>query len=142
MPAMNSRSRSRGHWPADGIDEHNDGLSGVREFSLEHFDREDHVVPFYQRSFAQGYDNLGHLPFGVYDRNCGIGRIVCKGVFPLADQFHECIPGHVAGGSQASFSARADRVNVANRTTMIKIDFIRISSKFKISSVRTGQRVS
>ena len=54
VSAMDTGSRSRGHGPSNGIDEHDDGLSRVREFSVEHLDREDHVVAAYQRSFAQG----------------------------------------------------------------------------------------
>ena len=108
VPAMNSRSGSRGHWPSNGIDEHDDGLSRVGQFSVDHLDREDHVVAAYQRSFAQGYDNFGHLAFGAYDRNGCIGRIVCKGVFPLSDQFHERVPGHVAGGSHGAIAEKDD----------------------------------
>jgi hypothetical protein len=104
VSAMDTSSRSRGHGPSNGVDEHDDGLSRVREFTFEHLDRENHVVSAYQRSFAQGYDNFGNLAFGTHDRNGCIGGIVCKGVFPLGDQFHKRIAGHVAGGSHRAIA--------------------------------------
>jgi hypothetical protein len=104
VSTMDTSSGSRGHGPSNGVDEHDDGLSRIREFSFEHLDREDHVVSAYQRSFAQGYDNFGNLAFGTHDRNGCIGGIVCKGVFPLGDQFHKRIAGHVAGGSHRAIA--------------------------------------
>ena len=108
VPAMNARTGSRGHWPSNGIDKHDDGLSRVGQFAVDHFDREDHVVAPYQRSFAQGYNCFGDLASGTNDRNGGIGRIVGKGVFPLRDQFHERISIHVAGGSHRAIAEKDD----------------------------------
>ena len=65
VTAMNSRSGGRRHRPSNGIDEHDDGLSRVGQFSVEHFDREDHIVAAYQRSFAQGYNCCGDLGSGT-----------------------------------------------------------------------------
>ncbi len=104
MATMNPSNGRRGQGPSNGIDEHDDGLARVGEFSVDHLDRENHVVAAHQRSFAQGYDNFGNLAFGTHDRNGCIGRIVCKGVFPLGDQFHKRIAGHVAGGSHRAIA--------------------------------------
>ena len=60
MPAMNSSAGGWRHGPSNGIDEHYDGFARVGQFSVKHFDREDHVVAAYQRSFAQGY-HVRHL---------------------------------------------------------------------------------
>ena len=75
VPAMNSRYGSRGHWPSNGIDEHDDGLSRVGQLSVEQLDRKNHVVAVYLRSFTQGYDCFGDLAFGIHDRNGRIGGI-------------------------------------------------------------------
>ena len=47
-------------------------------------------------------------PLASHDRNGCIGRIVCKGVFPLRDQFHERISVHVAGGSHRAIAEKDD----------------------------------
>jgi hypothetical protein len=147
VSAVDTSSGGRGHGPSNGVDEHDDGLSRVRKFSLEHFDREDHVVPVYQRSFAQSYDNLGHLALGVYNRNCGIGRIVCKTgrsqkkmMFGFVSFSVSRLPSKVIAFaswtnsmSQVSSSAEAGEINITNRSTMTNIDFISLTSKFDIS---------
>ncbi len=99
VPAMNSSAGGWRHGPSNGIDEHDDGLARIGQFSVDHLDREDHVVTTHHRSFAQGYDNFGNLAFGIHDLNGCIGRIVCKGVFSLGDQFHEYVPGQFKSSS-------------------------------------------
>jgi hypothetical protein len=106
VSAMNPGNGSRRHGPSNGIDEHDDGLARIGEFSVDSIDREDHVVASHQRFFAQGNDDLDNFAFGVYDRNGCIGRIVCKRVFPLRDQFHERISIHVAGGSHRAITEK------------------------------------
>ena len=79
VPAMNSRSGGRRHGPSNGVDEHDDGLARIREISVDHFDRKNHVLAAHLRFFAQGYNCFGDLASGTNDRNGGIGRIVGKG---------------------------------------------------------------
>ena len=78
VSAMHSSAGGRGHGPSNRVDEHDDGPTGSGQFSVDQFDREDHVVAAYQRSFAQGYDNFGNLALGTHYRNGGIGGIVRK----------------------------------------------------------------
>ena len=87
VPAMNSRSGSRGHWPSNGIDEHDDGLSRVGQFSVDHLDRKDHVVSAHLRFFAQGYDCFGHLALGATIETAALGGLSAKEFSPSVTSF-------------------------------------------------------
>ncbi|TDI94975.1 MAG: hypothetical protein E2O77_00010 [Caldithrix sp.] len=105
---MNSRNGGRRQGASNRIDKHDDGLARVGQLPVEHLDRENHIVAAYQRFFAQGYDNFDNLAFSTHDRNGCIGWIVSKGVLSFSDQFHECVSGHVAGGSHGTIAKEDD----------------------------------